>query len=276
MNDDKSSLEDEMHLSPDLIQALPAKEKKGRGILKDIKYVILIVIGILIFRSTCLEPFKIPSGSMIPTLMIGDFILANKMSYGLKVPFSDWELWGRDGPIYIFGSSMPQRGDIVVFKYPRDKSMNFIKRVVGVPGDTVEIRDKMLYINNQQVGVREIDGKEIMKRIDKKFKDLNLKFYESTTGAYKHIIQIDKDNFFRTEFSPTIIPPGMFFVLGDNRDFSHDSRFWGFVPMENVKGKALLVWLSLKFANDGEDSSFEFRLSRIGKMLHKKNTTRPR
>lgn len=118
--------------------------KKGKFV-KELKSFVLIILSVLIFRSVLFEPFKIPSGSMIPTLLIGDFILVNKFAYGFKVPFSDWF----SDPIYITGPQQPDRGDVIVFKYPKDTNLNYIKRVVGLPGDTIEVIDKVVYINNK-------------------------------------------------------------------------------------------------------------------------------
>ncbi len=132
-------LENEMNPGP--VIELTKKQK----IIKEVKSIFWILVLVLTFRSVFFEPFRIPSGSMIPTLMIGDFILVNKMSYGFKVPFSDY--W--TDPTYLFGKSNPERGDVVVFKYPKDTSINYIKRVVGLPGDTIEIKRKIVYINGK-------------------------------------------------------------------------------------------------------------------------------
>ncbi len=234
---------------------------------KEAKSISIIVVTVLIFRSVFFEPFRIPSGSMIPTLMIGDFILVNKFAYGFKVPFTDISLFGIDSdPIYLFGQSTPKRGDVVVFKYPSDPSINYIKRVVGLPGDSIEIREKRVFINDAPIDQKEIDGQEIMSDMDEKFKNYNLKFYEAKTGEHSHNIQQDIDNYYKTDYEKRVIPEGKYFVMGDNRDFSYDSRFWGYVDHKLIKGEAILVWFSLIFPF-GEDS-FKFRPWRIGTIIN--------
>src|SRR5690606_21593341 len=138
------------------------------NVVKEIKSITLIVFTVLLFRSVFFEPFKIPTGSMIPTLMIGDFILVNKFSYGFKVPFSDWV----GDPIYLTGPETPKRGDVIVFKYPKDTSFNYIKRVIGLPGDTIEVIDKVVYVNDEPIEpsvVSEEEAKKLMDDMDEKF-----------------------------------------------------------------------------------------------------------
>jgi len=244
----------------------PEVNVRKKKLIREAKSFTVMLLAVLIFRSIFFEPFRIPSGSMIPTLMIGDFILVNKFSYGFKVPFSDMSLGEPFNinldPIYLFGESQPKRGDVIVFKYPEDPSTNYIKRVIGLPGDTIEIRKKVVYINDQEIKTEEIDGKAIMDDMDDKFKKYNLKFFKATTGEAQHVIQQDEDNYYKVDLEKTVIPEGKFFMMGDNRDFSYDSRFWGFVPMKNIRGKALFVWFSMIFPF-GEDS-FKFRPWRIG------------
>ena len=237
---------------------LTRKEK----VVKEAKSIFWILLLVMTFRSVFFEPFRIPSGSMIPSLMIGDFILVNKLSYGFKVPFSDISIFNINSkPIYLFGKSSPKRGDVIVFKYPNDPSINYIKRVVGLPGDTIEIKNKIVYINDVPVERTEISGKEIMKDMDEKFKGYNFKFFRVKNGEHEHIVQQDQDNYFRVNYSKREIPEGKYFVMGDNRDFSADSRFWGFVPFENIKGRALFVWFSM---NIFTEHPFKFRPWRIG------------
>lgn len=238
---------------------------RKKHIMKEARSLVAIVVAVLVFRSVLFEPFRIPSGSMIPTLMIGDFILVNKFSYGFKVPFSDISFSSLGinlDPIYLFGESAPKRGDVVVFKYPEDPATNYIKRVIGLPGDTIEIRQKVVFVNGEEIRAEEIDGKVIMDDMDDKFKKYNLKFFKAKTGEAEHIIQQDNDNYYKVDLEKTEVPAGKFFVMGDNRDFSYDSRFWGFVPQENIRGKALFVWFSM-ILPIGEDA-FKFRYWRIG------------
>lgn len=240
-----------------LDKVLTRKQK----IIKEVKSIFVIIFCVFLFRSVFFEPFKIPSGSMIPTLMIGDFILVNKMAYGLKVPFWDWFF----DPIYISEPQEPKRGDVVVFKFPKDPSVNYIKRVVGIAGDTVEIRDKVVYLNDKPIISKEINGTEIMADMDDKFKGSKLKFYKEKLGEHEHVFQLDEDNYYKVDFEKRTIPKGNFFVMGDNRDFSYDSRFWGHVPHKYLKGRAVLIWFSMIFPF-GEHNP-KFRPWRIGKLI---------
>ncbi len=231
---------------------------------KEAKSIFWIVFLVLAFRSTFFEPFRIPSGSMIPTLLIGDFILVNKMAYGLKVPFSDWYT----DPIYIYQGEKPKRGDIIVFKYPKDPNVNYIKRVVGVPGDTVEMINKVVYVNGKPIVGKELDPKKYMEDMDDKFVGYNLQFLQVKDGEHIHTIMQDVDQTYKTDYTKRTVPPGHYFVLGDNRDFSYDSRFWGFVPFENIRGKALLIWFNMIIPFLDENASFRLRPWRIGTILH--------
>jgi signal peptidase I len=255
-------IEEIVNTTADVALSGPTKKQK---FIKETKSIIMIVVLVLGFRSTFFEPFKIPSGSMIPTLLIGDFILVNKFSYGFKVPFSDWF----SDPTYITGPEHPERGDVVVFKYPRQPDLNYIKRVVGLPGDTVQVIEKEVYINDTPITANDFDGKKIMDDMDEKYKGFDFKFFKTKTGKHTHIAQINRDNAFNADFPKIRVPAGHFFVMGDNRDFSSDSRSWGFVPFENIKGRALLVWfsLSLPLPWSHEDETLQFRPWRIGTMI---------
>lgn len=247
----------------ELMKNVEEDTTKKQKLIKEIKSIALIIFLVLTFRSMFFEPFRIPSGSMIPTLMIGDFILVNKFSYGLKIPFTDVVLGDKSyNPIYLLKRDGPKRGDVIVFKYPKDLSVNYIKRVVGLPGDTIEIRNKVVFVNDKALEPKEIDGKAIMEDMDDKFKGYNLKFYDVKTGDAKHVIQQDNDNYYKVDFDKITVPANSYFVMGDNRDFSYDARYWGFVKHEEVKGKAMFVWFSLIFPF-GENPA-KFRPWRIG------------
>ena len=260
-----------MKIFDSIIQLFKPKNTSGmtskQKFVSEAKSIFIIIISVLTFRSVFFEPFRIPSGSMIPTLMIGDFILVNKFAYGLKVPFTDFVLGETSfNPIYIAGKSDPKRGDVVVFKYPKDLSVNYIKRVVGLPGDTLEIRNKVVYINDKAIEPHEIDGKAIMADMDDKFKGYNLKFNKVKTGEHEHIIQQDNDNYFKVDFDKITIPAGKFFMMGDNRDFSYDSRYWGFISHEQIKGRAMFVWFSFIFPFG--ENPMKFRPGRIGTAIN--------
>ena len=241
-------------------------QKKKKHIVREYVEALLTAAIIALFiRAFVIEAFKIPSGSMIPTLLIGDFILVNKFSYGFKVPFSDWF----SDPIYITGPDSPKRGDVIVFKYPRNPDLNYIKRVVALPGEWVQGIDKKIYVNDELISSEDFDGTEIMKDMDEKFQSFNFKFFKTQTGEHTHIAQVHEDNVFSANFRKQQVPEGHYFVMGDNRDFSSDSRVWGFVPFENIKGRALLVWFSMSVPMPWSDTEedFMFRPWRIGTMI---------
>ncbi len=242
---------------------LPSRQK----VKKEIISIALIVFFVFAFRSSFFEPFRIPTGSMIPTIMIGDFILVNKFSYGFRLPYSGINVFGKNfDPIYLFGESGPKRGDVIVFKYPKNPSIDYIKRVIGLPGDTIEMRDRIIYVNDTPIEYRSINGDEIMKDMDDQYKDKFFEFIEAKTGSNYHKVIHNKDSFLRVDFHKVIIPEDHYFVMGDNRDFSSDSRSWGFVPKNFIKGKAILVWFSMILP--GSVNSFKLRLRRIGTLIN--------
>jgi len=223
---------------------------------------LLIVFTI---RSSFFESFKIPSGSMIPTILIGDHVLVNKFSYGMNLPFSEY--FGE--PIKIWKSDGPQRGEVVVFKYPRDESVNYIKRVIGVPGDQIVIRDRTLYVNDRRIALSPAEEKaarEVFASLDDpKLSEEDLSLFVEDLEGTKHFVLKDRNNFLTENFGPVLVPDGKYFVMGDNRDFSNDSRFWGFVSERQLRGRALFVWLSVWIAFDPFE--FTFHPERFGKSI---------
>jgi signal peptidase I len=196
-------------------------------ILEYSKFLFPVVLIVFLLRGFIAEPFRIPSGSMLPTLEVGDFILVNKFAYGVRIP-----VWNKK----VFGSSTPQRGDVIVFRYPENPSVDYIKRVIGVPGDKVAYYNKVIYINDKEmpqvkVGSYHQDGSYVQyTRFDEDLK------------AVKHDI-LKTNNMGGGDFEITV-PADSYFVMGDNRDNSRDSRFWGFVPDENLVGEAFLIWMN--------------------------------
>ncbi len=206
-----------------------------------------ILLVVLILRSFIAEPFRIPSGSMMPTLLHGDFILVNKFSYGVRLPVLHTK---------ILDTGSPQRGDVAVFRFPKDPSDDYIKRVIGLPGDRITYKDKTLYINGKQIGQQKngiykgsgansvMNGAIILKEdLETVLHDILIKQTRYNTPG---------------EFS---VPDNHYFVMGDNRDHSSDSRIWGFVPEENLVGRAFLVWMNADFKGK------KYNFKRIGKKI---------
>ncbi|MCP0914187.1 MULTISPECIES: signal peptidase I [Legionella] len=224
------------------------KRKPGKQASRIVEYsrsffpVFLIV---LLLRSFLVEPFRIPSGSLEPTLLVGDFVAVNKFAYGLRLP-----VWEKKA----ISIANPKRGEIAVFRWPPDPSYDYIKRVIGVPGDKIEYRNKVLTINGQEVKqtfveytTDESSGKAVAK-------------YRENLNGIEHDIFIRPD-IKATDFAVEV-PAGHYFMMGDNRDDSADSRFWGFVADEYLRGKAFIVWMSWNGKKD------TVRWSKIGNLIH--------
>ena len=207
-----------------------------------------VVLLVFALRSFVIEPFRIPSGSMLPSLHIGDFILVNKFSYGLRLPVINHK---------VFSVGKPARGDVMVFRYPRDPKLNFVKRVVGLPGDVIGYRDKKLLINGEPVP-RVDDGVFHFTQI--KLRGQSADRYLETTDDSTHTIIIDRD--LRGRDMEVNVPEGNYFVMGDNRDHSNDSRYWRFVPEQNIVGKAFFIWFNWPGWSEGG-----VQWSRIGERI---------
>ena len=196
--------------------------------------------------------------------LVGDHIFVNKFAYGLKIPFTEW--FG--DPKFFFKSDPPKRGDIIVFKFPPNQEVYYIKRVIGLPGDKVEMKGKRLFVNDQPISARQLDSSEVRamsKNVDtKEYPRDMLDFYEEDMGE-RHPITMTDQRSAKDKYGPTTVPPDHFFVMGDNRDHSYDSRFWGFVPIKFIKGRAILVWLSLWV--DFQKNEYKFNPERTGTTL---------
>ena len=189
-----------------------------------------VILAVLILRSFLVEPFRIPSSSMVPTLLEGDFILVNKFSYGLRLPVVNYE---------VLELGAPERGDVVVFRYPEDPSLDYIKRVIGVPGDRIEIRGKRLFLNGDEV-VREGLGRFVGEGRNRDDTGRRLELEKLPGRDHRVLIDPEQPGFGNVAIT---VPDDAYFVLGDNRDHSKDSRYWGFVPEDHLVGRAFFIWM---------------------------------
>jgi len=233
-------------------------DEKGRAELKErllrqpawIEYsgsFFPVIALVFILRSFFYEPFKIPSSSMLPTLEAGDLILVNKFTYGIRLPVLNKK---------VISINEPQRGDVVVFKYPKDLSLDYIKRVVGVGGDEVVYRNKRLTVNG-----KEASYKPLTDYLDEDRLSYSKQYVEKLSGMEHRVLNDDgapayvpnPDSFkkrnlckYNSEGFACTVPPGYYFMMGDNRDNSLDSRYWGFVPDDYIVGKAFFIWMNLR------------------------------
>ena len=198
-----------------------------------------IILIVLVVRSFVVEPFRIPSGSMMPTLLIGDFILVNKFAYGVRLPVLNTK---------FLDTGSPQRGDIAVFRYPENPKIDFIKRIVGVPGDRIAYHNKVLYINGEPVPLRYVES--YVGTGSGSVMTGARRLYEEVNGVGHDVLVMPGRNVFGGDFD-YVVPEGHFFAMGDNRDNSRDSRAWGFLPEENLVGKAFLIWMNWDWQQDG-------------------------
>jgi signal peptidase I len=238
---------DKWWLGPRRRAALPVgAEDRPNGVIDFSRSFFPVILLVLLLRSFLAEPFRIPSGSMIPTLHVGDFILVNKFAYGLRDPVFHHK---------FFGSGAPQRGDVAVFRYPVDPGKDFIKRVIGLPGDRIAYRNKQLWVNDEAMpldaaGVYTAGGSA---------PGVYYRFEEALGPVEHHVIVSPARPAEDFEFE---VPEGQYFMMGDNRDGSDDSRRWGTVPEGHLVGRAFLVWMSW------DSSRFRPDWSRIGNRIN--------
>lgn len=225
-----------------------------KALLKEVRNIALLAVVILTFYSSCYRPHRIPSGSMIPTLMVGDYILVDNAAYGLRLPFSD---------IYLTGPKKVERGDVVVFRYPPNPRLNYIKRVVALPGDRVRIENNIVFINDEPIEQSILDELIHTEYIEERYLEANLRQYEVQTGEAEHLLQLARPPIMDQHFSEITLKEDEYFMMGDNRDFSSDSRDWGPVHFDDIHGKALWVWFSFvgPLADEGQ---MRVKWNRIG------------
>ncbi len=225
-----------------------AKDAKEPVLVEYAKSFFPVILVVFFLRSFLVEPFKIPSGSMLPTLLVGDFILVNKFTYGIRLPVAN---------IKVININQPKRGEVMVFRYPEDTSLDYIKRVVGLPGDQVIYRDKRLFINGKPMvmddrgeefnyvksGLNYVTAKRTHEQLDEhKHEVLMLaELPPVRLGDVRSFPSRANCDYNEDGFSCTV-PDGHYFLMGDNRDDSNDSRYWGFVPDRNIVGKAFMIW----------------------------------
>lgn len=216
-----------------LLDSLFWRKKRAAGstepvIVEYSKSFFPVILAVFLIRSFIVEPFKIPSGSMMPTLLAGDFILVNKFTYGLRVPILNNT---------FVELNKPERGDVVVFHFPPDPSIDYIKRIVGVPGDKIAYRNKQLFVNGEPLDMKLVGDYQY---VASGLNMVTTKLYTERLGEVSHAVLIDEGSI--SIDGETEVPAGHYFAMGDNRDNSKDSRSWGFVPDDNLVGKAFMIW----------------------------------
>jgi len=220
------------------------KIKPQKGIVREYAEAIFVALFVALFlRHFFVEAFKIPSASMVPTLLVGDHIFVNKFVYGTRIPFTTTKV--RQGRV-------PNRGEIIVFMYPKEHSTDYIKRVVGLPGDKIEVKNDVVFVNDEEVK-QQFTEKYLYSDVNQSCEDYPYEKINENLGGVQHAILNDEGRY-PTNFGPVFVEKDHLFVMGDNRDNSSDSRVWGQVSFNLVKGRALFIWLSLNSCGLGKGS----------------------
>jgi signal peptidase I len=241
---------------------IPPSGSQTKSVLREYVEAIVIALAVALFlRFFVVEAFKIPSGSMVETLAIGDFIFVNKMAYRTEVPYTALSIRVPFGGTTIKEWSQPERGDIIVFRFPTDQKVDYIKRVIGVPGDTIALRANQLIVNGKTYE-RELQRKVVYE--DQYCNASSAVRYLEDNGVDEYSVLLRDGSNPLDNFGPIRVKEGHLFMMGDNRDNSSDSRAWGQVPIEYVKGRAMFVWLSLDRCVGLSD---RVRFSRFGKAV---------
>lgn len=221
------------------------------------EYFVTLTVAVLLalfVRNYFMTAYRVPTGSMQPTLKPGDFIFSSRIAYGVRFPFAE----------KIFAESLPERGDLLVFSYPNNPEVNYVKRVVALPGDRVQVQAGRLIINEEPLSYKKWTGELAGENPNPGIFEI----YEEDIEGHKHRVIFERNSEKRS-FGPLVVPPGEVFLLGDNRDASDDSRYWGTVPMSQVVGKVFLIWLSLDWQNKwGGDRYPSVRWGRVFSVVH--------
>jgi signal peptidase I len=258
MNDELKSKPTEAAMpAPEVLREVEEAREERRDILRTL---ILCLFAVFVVRAFLVEPFKIPSSSMLPSLRIGDHIFVSKFDFGLALPFTNFQFLQWNGP---------DRGDVVVFLFPRDEWVHYVKRVVGVPGDKIEIRGREVRINGKVVE-RERFDKARYPDLAPTVEELGGDIFVEQLGNSKYLVRFTRAEPANVQLSESfsdVVPNDRYFVLGDNRDESYDSRSWGFVPRAYLRGKARMIWLSLN-SEPNSSGVGKIRWERCGTIIY--------